>query len=345
MTLFCFQIDVVFESGQQPLEDALLKLQSCYWTCESTLDSFLDFVKSHVNHSSLESKITALGLAGPASEDVWSLDSRGFLTLVVGKETYESLGLVGKALPWRERKELHVIRISIRASRPSTDCMRAWHAFGTKEAHAIRRWDSRRQPWKVFYHCEGTDDSVLAGSVRHELSRRVRNSGNLYIPDPSREAIVSRKHPSGDDNGEWEDAVAALFEWVAMASLASPRLSVNDHCDPYIAVYTPPEPSHGGNITTMRWNGFIPASFVRTVLQTITSPNAPAAGFVAVTAQCIGSSPVSYLPTESSKVPPVRVPRRDAEDTWSLVYAKDPADGGSWWALAESVGQWDQRWG
>lgn len=49
----------------------------------------------------------ALGIAGATDEDVWSLDSRGILTLVVGKETYETLGLVGEALPWKEHAETH----------------------------------------------------------------------------------------------------------------------------------------------------------------------------------------------------------------------------------------------
>lgn len=53
------------------------------------------------------SDVVALGLAGAADEDVWSLDSRGILTLVVGKETYEALGLVGEALPWKEHEETH----------------------------------------------------------------------------------------------------------------------------------------------------------------------------------------------------------------------------------------------
>ena len=39
---------------------------------------------------------------GQDSEDVWSLDPRGVLTLAVGKQTYETLGLVGERLPWKD---------------------------------------------------------------------------------------------------------------------------------------------------------------------------------------------------------------------------------------------------
>ena len=47
------------------------------------------------------------------------------------------------------------------------------------------------------------------------------------------------------------------------------RLLANDRSDPYISVYEPPEPSHPGDLTTMRWRGFLPSSFVQSVLDTI----------------------------------------------------------------------------
>lgn len=140
------------------------------------------------------------------------------------------------------------------------------------------------------------------------------------------------------------------------------RISANDRCDPYIAVYASPEPSHLSAITAIRWNGFIPSNFVQKILESISyvprtafsptsrvayascrSPNLPPPSFVAVTAQCIGTSPVSYLPADPNKAPPLRAPRPEAEDTWSLLYVKE--DAGSAWVLAESVGQWDKRWG
>ncbi|EIW58568.1 uncharacterized protein TRAVEDRAFT_168163 [Trametes versicolor FP-101664 SS1] len=332
------EVDVVFPSCPA-LEDALLKLSAVYWRCECTLSNFLDFAKTYVSQTALESEVVALGPAGATDEDVWSLDSRGILTLVVGKETYEVLGLVGEALPWKEHAEMHVIHVSLRGSRPAADSMKTWLAYGPKEVAAIRRWDSHRGPWKVLYYCDRVD-VAMSGAIRHEMSRTIRKFDRVRIPDVRRDVILSHANDAAD---EWEENISALFEWAGMASLGSPRISANDRCDPYIAVYAPPEPSRVGDVTVIRWNGFIPSSFIQQVLENISSPNLPPPNFVAVTGQCIGTSPVSYLPSEPSKAPPLRAPRPDAEDTWSLLYVKE--DAGSAWVLAESVGQWDKRWG
>ncbi|OJT11654.1 hypothetical protein TRAPUB_11827 [Trametes pubescens] len=258
---------------------------------------------------SLIDDVVALGIAGATDEDVWSLDSRGILTLVVGKETYETLGLVGEVLPWKEHAETHVFHISLRGSRPPADSMKTWLAYGPKEAAAIRRWDSRRGAWKVLYQCDRVD-VLMSGGIRHEVTRTTRKMDGVRIPDIRRDVIL---HQGGGAADEWEENISTLFEWAGMASLGSPRVSANDRCDPYIAVYTPPEPSRLGDITAIRWNGFIPSSFVQKVLESI------------------------------SKAPPLRAPRPEAEDTWSLLYVKE--DAGSAWVLAESVGQWDKRWG
>ncbi|KAI0738494.1 hypothetical protein C8Q80DRAFT_1205713 [Daedaleopsis nitida] len=122
-----------------------------------------------------------------------------------------------------------------------------------------------------------------------------------------------------------------------MASLGSQRYIVGaDRCDPYISVYTPPEPSSVGELTVMCWRG-IPSS-----------PNMPCPSFVSVTAHSVPTSPVTYIPAEGVKAPPLRASRLESEDTWTLVYSRegvaDSPQGGCW-VLGESVGRWDRRWG
>ena len=140
-----------------------------------------------------------------------------------------------------------------------------------------------------------------------------------------------------------------------------------DRCDAYVAVYSSPEPSHTGELTTMRWSGFICAELVQSLFQTILyafkvmlivelsltsfsrSPNIPRPGFVAVTAHCIPTSPSTYIPESNHQLPPLRTPRQESQHTWSLVYSRQNsgADSSSQvsWVLAESVGRWDKRWG
>ncbi|KAI0675796.1 ribonuclease P 40kDa subunit-domain-containing protein [Trametes maxima] len=337
-------VDVVFPACAA-LEEALVQLRASfsYWRCECGLGDFLAFAKSYVNENALESDIIALGLAGPVNDDVWCVDSRGILTAVVGKETYEVLGLVGEPLPWKEHADEHVIRISLRASRRQAEGFKACHAYGSKEADAILRWDTKRGPWRIVYYYSGTDNPPLKG-IRSELKQSIRKRDNVHIPNLEDASTLVRHGRTDEETDAWGEGMSSLFEWIGMAGLGSPRISANDRCDPYIAVYAPPEPSYIGNLTCMRWSGLIPSAFVQEIIDQILSPNLASQGpFIAATAQCIGTSPVSYLLPDTSRTPPLRLPREDAGDTWSFVYARK--DGERWWALAESVGKYDKRWG
>ncbi|KAH9852600.1 ribonuclease P 40kDa subunit-domain-containing protein [Lenzites betulinus] len=331
---FTQQDDVVFPFNAV-LESALLELKPSYWRCECTLSDFLDFAKTHVDETGLASKVVAYGPAKTTDDDVWCLDPRGFLTLAVCKETYEILGLVGKPLPWKEHKATY--------ARPTKNGDEACLNYGAKEADAIRRWDSARGPWKTWYHVDDESHPV-PGSKRQELARTLRTQENVHIPDMHGDSMISPSSRENDGADEWEENASTLFEWVGMACLGSPRISAGDRCDPYISVYTPPAPSHVGNITTIRWRGLISSAFIQSIIDAISSPNLQSPpSLVAVTAQSIGASPVTYLPADTTKAPILRAPGPEADYTWSLVYAKD--DTSAWWTLAESIGGRDRRRG
>ncbi|KAI0683718.1 hypothetical protein BC835DRAFT_1295246, partial [Cytidiella melzeri] len=152
---------------------------------------------------------------------------------------------------------------------------------------------------------------------------------------------------------DWEEEVSALFEWVGMACLGSERrhlnrnfqlrLQANDHPDPYIAVYEPPETSKVGNLVHMCWKGFIPRSFLRRVLDTVSAADS-SIPFISVTGHAILQSPVTYSRTTAKQQ---RVPSNESEDTWSLVLQRNDADGlqTTHWVMGESIGKWDSRLG
>ena len=57
---------------------------------------------------------------------------------------------------------------------------------------------------------------------------------------------------------------------IAIYSCLTPcRLSEGDRCDPYVSVYEPPEPSYAGDLTTMRWTGFIASAALEKILETV----------------------------------------------------------------------------
>lgn len=75
--------------------------------------------------------------------------------------------------------------------------------------------------------------------------------------------------------------------------------------------------------------------------------------FVSVTCHALPTSPVSYIPHTMrengtlglSGDVPARFPRKDSEDTWSLILEGGNGQEGIQWVMVESLGQWDARWG
>ena len=137
------------------------------------------------------------------------------------------------------------------------------------------------------------DTGLPPNCVSHPLETTVHTRPHTHIPILKRDHLLIERTPNDDASyvvEDWHDRVSSLFEWVGMAALGSQRyvhilyasltsrhpsthpthsLSATDRCDPYIAVYTPPEPSRVGELTTMRWRGLIPPSFVQALLDAV----------------------------------------------------------------------------
>jgi len=123
-------------------------------------------------------------------------------------------------------------------------------------------------------------------------------------------------------------------------------------------VYECPTPSNVGDITHLRWRGLLGPEFVQSIIDTglaniKAADNAPTETkpFIAITSHAYPVSPVSYIPpstltgTASALENPVRLPRRDGEDTWCLLAVPGDSSPLEEWALVESLGQYDARWG
>jgi len=88
-----------------------------------------------------------------------------------------------------------------------------------------------------------------------------------------------------------------------------------------------------------------------------TSDSTPTPQFISMTSHAFSTSPVSYIspstfaPTTGNAMSldgPLKVPRASGEDTWNLILVPESSEGdskGTDWAMVESVGQWDARWG
>ncbi|KAG2128606.1 ribonuclease P 40kDa subunit-domain-containing protein [Suillus clintonianus] len=331
---FIQQLDIVFPASDE-LEKALASLKPTYYKRRCTLSELLDFASK-----SQGGNITALPSTSECV-DTWCIDPRGVLTLCVSKSLYEQLGLVGKRLPFKGCPEQFVIRIPVRQATESV-------SVRARQKAALKLWDEIREngpgKWEVIYCLAdvqpGTSESHEVVSVQHQISR----STDILVPVPT---LALLPQESAED---WDGRIGDLFEWVGMACLGSERLKANDRVNPYVAVYEVPAPSYIGDVTRITWAAFLHASFIKDVLDMVTSYLVSATdnhAFVAMTRHSCCTSPVGAIPLsdadlDTARDPPLRVPDINAEDTGCFILG--PGQNGKF-VLAESIGQWDARWG
>lgn len=335
---FTQQLDIVFPASDE-LEKALTSLKPTYCKRHCTLLEFLDFASNCPGGN-----ITALPSTPDSCVDTWCIDPRGVLTLCVSKSLYEQLGLIGKRLPFKGCSEQYVIRIPVRQETQSV-------AVRAKQKAALKLWDELRETgpgkWEVLY-CPA--DAQPGTSESHEgviVQPQIRHSTDILVPVP---ALAPSPEESTED---WDEHIGDLFEWVGMACLGAQRLKANDRVNPYVAVYEVPAPSYIGDVTRITWTAFLHQSFIKDALDTVTSYLASATdnhAFVAMTTHGCCTSPIGAVPLSSApdtsfdtaRDPPLRAPAIDAEDTSCFIFSL--GQNGNF-VLAESIGQFDARWG
>ncbi|KAJ7654503.1 ribonuclease P 40kDa subunit-domain-containing protein [Mycena polygramma] len=310
----------------------------------------VELAKTFVAPLEARSTVTMLSLDAH-EDDAWCVDPRGVLTLHVAQESYQTLGLVGAKLPFKGYTE-HTVSLPLH---PSADSVRNRQ----KRDAALAAWDARRKetgkaPWSVLYCGNDVDETTrfATANAHTALVRRVQcetrfTARGVRVPSVS----LAARPTDADAADDWDDDVRALFEWIGMAGFGAQRLQANDRADAYVGVYTPPDGSTVGDITCLRWRGFLGPDFVQRVIDAVVNSNSSAASppFVAITSHAFPQAPMSYIPPAKDGKPlaksPARVPSADGEDTWSLVVTRGGGENAARWCLTESIGALDTRWG
>ncbi|KAH7921230.1 hypothetical protein BV22DRAFT_1107313 [Leucogyrophana mollusca] len=362
---FTRQLDVVFPSSDE-FEKALSQLCTSYCRAQLSLSELHEFASNITGPGRrVNISIASVFLAVPNTtecNDTWCIDQRGVLTLCVSKTLYEQLGLVGRKMPFKGCPEQYVASAVTRA----------------QEKAALLTWDniwaqSGFGKWDVVYHggisASGDGAAVHSSHSHVQVEPRIQRSVDVHVPIPAL-ALVRENHlkdaEDAEETEEWQDRTSELYEWVGLACLGAQRLKANDRVDPYVGVYDAPSPSCIGSITHLCWKGLLDPVFTQSVIDTSIAllTNASAQNdtqtFIAITRHAYPQSPVSFIPPsgttaepgisiEVQKEVPLRVPRADSEDTSCLILT--PFSDGELskddgiWVMAESVGQWDARWG
>ncbi|KAF8448910.1 hypothetical protein L210DRAFT_3388089 [Boletus edulis BED1] len=332
---FVEQVDIVLPS-RTAQDHAFTSLKTTYSTAQFTLSELYDYASGLAIP---DVHFKALPITDQRdADDTWCIDPRGVLTLCVSKSLYEQLGLVGTKLPFKKCPDRYVIRVPLKHETTSV-------GMQARQRAALGVWDRVRASegrgrWRVAY--VGASGALL--SLCMHVTARVRRDADVYVTH-----IGDLVQSSEETTEDHQERLEALFEWVGMACLGAQRLRANDRVDPYVAVYEVPEPASIEDVTHLRWRGLMDNAFVRTMIDTAVSTLATlqASGdkslFMSIALHSNLVTPLSYMPESLAKEAPLRVPGPEAEDTVSLVVSR--SSGMSSWAIAQSIGKWDARWG
>jgi hypothetical protein len=99
--------------------------------------------------------------------------------------------------------------------------------------------------------------------VHKTASVYTRRVPSAKIPSPMRGPNLRQQGRKSGDGLEldYDDHVVALYEWLSLLSLDSPRIRKNDAIDPYLSRYAVPNDGDAGEaraVVRVKWTGFLP---------------------------------------------------------------------------------------
>jgi ribonuclease P/MRP protein subunit RPP40 len=62
--------------------------------------------------------------------------------------------------------------------------------------------------------------------------------------------------------GELQEHLGSLLEWIALVQINSPRVSGEDDIDPFLSRYSVPENCEPSDLISVKWHGYISSRWV-----------------------------------------------------------------------------------
>ena len=98
-------------------------------------------------------------------------------------------------------------------------------------------------------------------------------TSSIIVPEPS---LKPPANVLSEYDGDFEDFAVNIHEWLAMISLGSPRINLNDQIDPVISRYASPAVSTtASKLVKITWRGFLAPSWAHKLFTQLllTSPD------------------------------------------------------------------------
>ncbi|ORX39489.1 ribonuclease P [Piromyces finnis] len=183
------------------------------------------------------------------------IKNTGILYMNLTKDTYTSLGLVGKSseIPINKQNrfviEINLLENSFKPKGKLYEkvqwCMQ--HTLTSKYQFLIC------SPKEI-------ENNDLSDIKTFDIKKEDFTFPNILIPSLKHITQPTKLSPL------WCSHATDIFEWLGMLSCQSKRILGDYRVDPYYSVYKPPTPFKPGDIQSISFTGFIPASFVRSTI-------------------------------------------------------------------------------
>ncbi|KAJ5762372.1 uncharacterized protein N7511_005754 [Penicillium nucicola] len=195
------------------------------------------------------------------SDNVFTLRD-GVLRMELGKEVFERTGLTGK--PFRSSgrkhaKERFLVELNLRL--PSM--LHGKKGF-ERIVWAFTNVLTQQMAW-LFYDLQstpGTDQTTRPIYKLHPQMMTCEPSETEH-----RQILTPEVHAVGQDldnisEGELQEQLGFIQEWIAMVRIKSPRVSGEDDVDPYLSRYSAPGNHVPSDLVSVKWHGFISSRWV-----------------------------------------------------------------------------------
>ncbi|KAJ5086631.1 hypothetical protein NUU61_007938 [Penicillium alfredii] len=240
-----------------------------------------DFFNTYIKSGNI--LLVSEGRSG--SDNVFTLRD-GVLRIELGKEILERTGLTGKPIRSGGRKhgkERFLVELNLRL--PSM--LHGKKGF-ERIVWAFDKVLNRSMAW-LFCDLEtksSQDQGILFFSPPPLLSKKKEKRKHVDVQGPDNKP-VAKLHPQWIDctplciehrhistpvlgkdfgamtEGELQEHCGSLSEWLAMVRLESPRVSADDHIDPYLSRYSVPDADEvpPSDLVSLKWHGLIPSTW------------------------------------------------------------------------------------
>jgi len=182
------------------------------------------------------------------NDDVFAIvDGKLYMNLT--KDTYTRLGLVGKSseIPINKQNRF-VVEINLIENSYNSNGKLYKHVQWCME-HTL----TNKYQFLLYSSKEITLDDIK----KYDIKKDETIHKNILIPSLKHITQPTKLSPI------WCSHATDIFEWLGMLACQSKRVLGDYRVDPYYSVYKPPTPFKPGDVQSITFVGFIPASFIK----------------------------------------------------------------------------------